>query len=90
MTITRQRLGKHARNTPTANNTAEGVFSIWSAPRPFARQLSGSTPLQQKEKRCFLCYEICAEDHVEARSSTSIVTLRVIGGDEKEVSNLRQ
>jgi hypothetical protein len=27
---------------------------------------------------------------VEAGSNTSTVTLRVVGGDEKEVSNLRQ
>jgi hypothetical protein len=28
--------------------------------------------------------------HVEAGSNTSTVTLRVVGGDEKEVSILRQ
>jgi hypothetical protein len=31
--IARQRLGKHARNIHVANNTAEEVFSMWSAPR---------------------------------------------------------
>jgi hypothetical protein len=43
--IATQRLGKHARNTHEANNTAEEVFSMWSAPRLFVRQLSGNTPL---------------------------------------------
>jgi hypothetical protein len=33
-------LGKHARNTHAANNTKEEVFSMWSVPRLFARQLS--------------------------------------------------
>jgi hypothetical protein len=45
--VARQRLGKHARNTYVANNTAEEVFTIWSAPRLFARQLSVNTRLQQ-------------------------------------------
>jgi hypothetical protein len=35
------------------NNTAEEVFSMWSAPRLFARQLSGNTPLQQYYKTVF-------------------------------------
>jgi hypothetical protein len=30
------------------------------------------------------------EPRVEAGSNTSTVTLRVVGGDEKEVSNLRE
>jgi hypothetical protein len=30
------------------------------------------------------------ESRVEAESNTSTVTLLVVGGDEKEVSNLRQ
>jgi hypothetical protein len=30
------------------------------------------------------------QNRVEAGSNTSTVTLRVVGGDEKEVSNLRQ
>jgi hypothetical protein len=47
MTIARQWLGKHACNTHVANNTAEEVFSMMSAPRRFARQLSGNTLLQQ-------------------------------------------
>jgi hypothetical protein len=38
---------KHARNTHAANNTAEEVFPMWSAPRLFARQVSGNTSLQQ-------------------------------------------
>jgi hypothetical protein len=33
---------------------------------------------------------LLAKFHVEAESNTSTVTLRVVGGDEKEVSNLRQ
>jgi hypothetical protein len=42
-----QRLDKHARNTHVANNTAKEVFSMWSALRLFARQMSGNTPLKQ-------------------------------------------
>jgi hypothetical protein len=43
---------------------------MWSAPRLFARQLHGNTPLQRYITR------------VEAGSNTSNVTLRVVGGDE--------
>jgi hypothetical protein len=42
---------------------------------------------------CFKYYlEQISASHasVEAGSDTSTVTLRVVGGDEKEVSNLRQ
>jgi hypothetical protein len=35
------------------NNIAEEVFSVWSAPRLFARQLSGNTSLQRYDKTVF-------------------------------------
>jgi hypothetical protein len=35
-------------------------------------------------------YTQCNLSRVKAVSNTSTVTLRVLGGDEKEVSNLRQ
>jgi hypothetical protein len=68
---------------------------MWSAPRLFARQLRGNTPLQQyrgcvfhvawsvprKYKR--VEFRSCRLTRVEAGSNTSTVTLRVVGGDEK-------
>jgi hypothetical protein len=50
-------LGYGSVNIPTThvtNNRAEEVFPMWSAPRLFARRLSGNTPLQQYET-CCLC-----------------------------------
>jgi hypothetical protein len=38
----------------------------------------------------FLELGVVGQSHVEAESNTSTVTLRVVGGREKEVSNLRQ
>jgi hypothetical protein len=38
----------------------------------------------------YINYSEDLENRVEAGSTTSIVTLRVVGGDEKEVSNMRQ
>jgi hypothetical protein len=51
--IATQRLGKYACNTHVANNTAEELFSMWSAPKFFARQLRGNMLLQQQEKTVF-------------------------------------
>jgi hypothetical protein len=55
--------------------------------------------IRDKNERCFVCgpREDCLLDncvvtrltHVEAGWNTS-TSLRVVGGDEKEVSNLRQ
>jgi hypothetical protein len=42
------------------------------------------------QKRGGTSYVIQEKPRVEAGSNTSTVTLRVVGGDEKEVSNLRQ
>jgi hypothetical protein len=50
------------------------AFSMWSVPKCYMQ----GTKLVDSSTR------------VEAGSNTSTVTLRVVGGDEKEVSNLRE
>jgi hypothetical protein len=52
----------------------EVVFSVGPAPRLYNEDLM----------------QLEGETRVEAGSNTSTVTLRVAGGDGKEVSNLRQ
>jgi hypothetical protein len=54
--------------------TIEAVFSMGSVPRGYKR-------IQSEDE---------TKTRVEAGSNTSTVTLQVVGGDEKEVSNLRQ
>jgi hypothetical protein len=77
--------------------TTEEVFSTWSASCPV---LSNGN-LNASIIICFLfgaCRMSIGESEgrlqsvtrVEAGSNTSTVTLRVVGGDEKEASNLRQ
>jgi hypothetical protein len=68
--VSRERIGKHI---PAATNTNakiyEEVFSVGAAPGLYEEELT----------------QLEIDTRVKAGSNTSTVTLRVVGGDEKEV-----
>jgi hypothetical protein len=78
------------------NNIAEEVFSMWSAPGLFARQLIVSG--NNRTRWCVpwdptrgYIMRVCSQlrlQSVEAGSNTSTVALRVIEGDEKGIECL--
>jgi hypothetical protein len=73
--VAKQELGK---NIPAATKTHVAIEELFGA------------VFYMRSVSCRIQYSVCTATRVEAGSNTSTVTLRVVGGDEKEVSNVRQ